>query len=121
MCLRAPSFFISLLSKRLEPLGRAVGQRRCDNSRTYLPEVRQYYGLVLLCFQPSTTLVRETLVICVLTFCWYHMTFPSPRYLTLPSPRYLSLRCLGMKHDWTDGTKKRWSRLFVYANGPIPN
>jgi hypothetical protein len=20
-----------------------------------------------------------------------------------------------MKHDWTDGTKKRWSRLFVYA------
>jgi hypothetical protein len=23
----------------------------CDNSRTYVPEVRQYYGLVLLCFQ----------------------------------------------------------------------
>ena len=20
-----------------------------------------------------------------------------------------------MKHDWTDATKKRWSRLFVYA------
>ena len=20
-----------------------------------------------------------------------------------------------MKYDWTDGTKKRWSRLFVYA------
>ena len=20
-----------------------------------------------------------------------------------------------MKHDWTDGTKKRWSRLFVYT------
>ena len=20
-----------------------------------------------------------------------------------------------MKHDWTDGTKKSWSRLFVYA------
>jgi hypothetical protein len=27
----------------------------------------------------------------------------------------MCLRCLGMKHDWTDGTKKRWSRLFVYA------
>ena len=25
----------------------------------------------------------------------------------------MCLRCLGMKHDWTDGTKKRWSRLFV--------
>ena len=21
-----------------------------------------------------------------------------------------------MKHDWNDGTKKRWSRLFVYSN-----
>ena len=21
-----------------------------------------------------------------------------------------------MKQDWTDGTKKRWSRLFVYCN-----
>ena len=28
----------------------------------------------------------------------------------------MCLRCLGMKHDWTDGTKKRWSRLFVYRN-----
>jgi hypothetical protein len=28
----------------------------------------------------------------------------------------MCLTCLiGMKHDWTDGTKKRWSRLFVYA------
>jgi hypothetical protein len=27
----------------------------------------------------------------------------------------MCLRCLDMKHDWTDGTKKRWSRLFVYA------
>jgi hypothetical protein len=27
----------------------------------------------------------------------------------------MCLRCLGMKHDWTDGTKKRWSRLFVYV------
>jgi hypothetical protein len=29
----------------------------CDNLRTYVPEVhvRQYYGLVLLCFQPRTT------------------------------------------------------------------
>jgi hypothetical protein len=27
----------------------------CDNSRTYVPEVRQYYCLVLLCFQPRTT------------------------------------------------------------------
>jgi hypothetical protein len=27
----------------------------------------------------------------------------------------MCLRCLGTKHDWTDGTKKRWSRLFVYA------
>ena len=25
---------------------------RYDKSRTYVPEVRQYYGLVLLCFQP---------------------------------------------------------------------
>jgi hypothetical protein len=25
------------------------------------------------------------------------------------------LRGLGMKHDWTYGTKKPWSRLFVYA------
>ena len=24
-----------------------------------------------------------------------------------------------MKHDWTDGTKKRWSRLFVYAIVPL--
>ena len=23
----------------------------CDNSRTYVPEVRQYHGLVLPCFQ----------------------------------------------------------------------
>jgi hypothetical protein len=28
---------------------------RCDNSRTYVPEVRQYYALVLLCFQSHTT------------------------------------------------------------------
>ena len=27
----------------------------CDNSRTYVPEVRQYYGLVLPCFQSRTT------------------------------------------------------------------
>jgi hypothetical protein len=27
----------------------------------------------------------------------------------------MCLRCLGMKHDWTNGTKKRWSRLLVYA------
>jgi hypothetical protein len=27
----------------------------------------------------------------------------------------MCLRCLGMKHDWNDGDKKRWSRLFVYA------
>jgi hypothetical protein len=27
----------------------------------------------------------------------------------------MCLRCLGMKHDWNDGTKKRWSRLFAYA------
>ena len=25
----------------------------------------------------------------------------------------MCVRCLGMKHDWTDGTKKRWSR-FIY-------
>ena len=24
----------------------------------------------------------------------------------------MCLKCLGMKHGWTDGTKKRWSRLF---------
>ena len=23
-----------------------------------------------------------------------------------------------MKHDWTDGTMKRWSRLFVYVRSP---
>jgi hypothetical protein len=27
----------------------------------------------------------------------------------------MCLRCLGMKHDCTDGTKKRWSRLFAIA------
>jgi hypothetical protein len=27
------------------------------------------------------TRLRETFAICVLTFCWYHMTFPSPIYL----------------------------------------
>jgi hypothetical protein len=27
----------------------------------------------------------------------------------------MCLRCLDMKHDWTDGTKKRWRVLFVYA------
>ena len=26
-----------------------------DNSRTYVPEVRQHHGVVLLCFQLSTT------------------------------------------------------------------
>jgi hypothetical protein len=25
------------------------------------------------------------------------------------------MKCLAMKHDWTDGTMKRWSRLFVYT------
>jgi hypothetical protein len=29
-----------------------IRMTECDNSRTYVPEVRQYYGLVLLCFQP---------------------------------------------------------------------
>ena len=38
----------------------------CDNSRTYVPEVRQYHSLVLPCFQLSTTQVRWTLIICVL-------------------------------------------------------
>ena len=91
----------------------------CDNSRPYVPEVRQYYSLVLLCFQPRTDVPR--------TFCWYHMTFPSPRY-SLPEFSWyiMCLTCFGMKFpepasqasmkdDWTDGTKKRWSRLFVYA------
>ena len=27
----------------------------------------------------------------------------------------MCLRCLGMKHDWNDGARKRWSPLFVYA------
>jgi hypothetical protein len=52
-----------------------IRQPGCDNSRPYAPEVRQIYGLVLFCFQQ-----RTTLAICVLTFCWYHMTFSSPRY-----------------------------------------
>jgi hypothetical protein len=34
----------------------ALLQLGCDNSRNYVAEVRQYYGLVLLCFQPSTTM-----------------------------------------------------------------
>jgi hypothetical protein len=29
-----------------------VRMTECDNSRTYVPEVHQYYGLVLFCFQP---------------------------------------------------------------------
>jgi hypothetical protein len=29
-----------------------IRMTECDNSRTYILEVRQYYGLVLLCFQP---------------------------------------------------------------------
>jgi hypothetical protein len=28
-----------------------IRMTECDNSRTYVPEVRKYYGLVLLCFQ----------------------------------------------------------------------
>ena len=41
---------------------------RCDNFRSHVPEERQYYGLVLLCFQPRTTQVRGTLAIYVLKF-----------------------------------------------------
>jgi hypothetical protein len=29
-----------------------IRMTECDNSRTYVPEVHQYYGLVFLCFQP---------------------------------------------------------------------
>jgi hypothetical protein len=49
------------------------------------------------------------------------MTFPNPRYsyrnlVGIYRVSEIYIVCLiGMKHGWTDGTKKRWSRLFVYA------
>jgi hypothetical protein len=86
----------------------------CDNSRTYVPEVRQYYGLVLPCFLPRTTWVRGSLLSAYLHFAG--TPWPSPRYsIPLFSWHIMCLRCLGMKHDWTNGTKKRWNRLLVYA------
>jgi hypothetical protein len=86
----------------------------CENS-AYLrtAEVRQYYGLVLLCFQP----------------CTYHVGTRNSCYLrtyfllvphNLSKPKVLNTVILlvyhvsemfGMKHYWTDGTKKRWSRV----------
>ena len=39
--------------------------------------------------------VRGTHVTCVLTFCWYNMTFSSRNEVSMRE----SLTCIGMKHD----------------------
>jgi hypothetical protein len=67
--------------------------------------------------------VRGTLAICVyLRFAGTTWSFQAQgiqdRNL-VGVQHIMCLRCLAMKHDWTDGTKKRWSRLFVYCNWPI--
>ena len=48
-----------------------------------------------LCFQPRTTYMYLLLSAYLLFSGTLHMTFPSPRYI-------MYLRCLCMKHDWTD-------------------
>jgi hypothetical protein len=59
-----------------KPMGVLLNRPGCENSRTYVPEPRQYCGQILLCFQSRTT----ELLLCT----YLHMTIPSPRY-SIPS------------------------------------
>jgi hypothetical protein len=91
-----------------------IRMTECDNSRTYVPEVRQYYGLVLFCFQPCKYHVGTRNSCYRRTYILYHMTFPNAKY-SKPQFKFVcaTLTYLGMKHDCADGTKECWSQLYV--------
>jgi hypothetical protein len=57
----------------------ALCVERAAAKETSVPEVRQYYGLVLLSFQSRTTWVRGALVICALNFLLVPFDLSKPK------------------------------------------
>jgi hypothetical protein len=96
----------------------------CNNSHSYIPEIRQHYGLAII-FVFSHVGTWNS---CYLpTYFWYHIIY----VLSFPSPRYTQnrnlvcicviLTCLEMKDDWNDGTIKQWRKFSVGRGATTPH